>query len=119
MLILPIKREWFAMIISGEKKEEYREIKPYWTKRFQSYGLLDENGKVVPYTHRIIKLQNGYGKHSPYVCVDVRLFIRKGNEKWGAEKDKKYYVLRIKHRGSAWNLTSDLLFKEKREWHRI
>lgn len=29
MLILPIKRKWFDMILSGEKKEEYREIKPY------------------------------------------------------------------------------------------
>lgn len=30
MLILPIKRKWFDMILSGEKKEEYRDIKPYY-----------------------------------------------------------------------------------------
>lgn len=29
MLTLPIKKKWFDMIISGEKKEEYREITPY------------------------------------------------------------------------------------------
>ena len=29
MLILPIKKKWFDMIVSGEKKEEYREIKHY------------------------------------------------------------------------------------------
>ena len=29
MLTLPIKKKWFDMILSGEKKEEYREIKPY------------------------------------------------------------------------------------------
>lgn len=34
MLVLPIKKKWFDMIASGEKKEEYREIKPYWTSRF-------------------------------------------------------------------------------------
>ena len=34
MLILPIKKKWFDMILSGEKKEEYREIKPYYTSRF-------------------------------------------------------------------------------------
>ena len=34
MLILPIKKKWFDMIASGEKKEEYREIKTYWTSRF-------------------------------------------------------------------------------------
>ena len=31
MLTLPIKRMWFDMIPSGEKKEEYREIKEYTT----------------------------------------------------------------------------------------
>jgi len=30
ILRLTIKKEWFDMIQSGEKKEEYREIKPYW-----------------------------------------------------------------------------------------
>lgn len=30
---LNLKRRWFDMILSGEKKEEYREVKPYWIKR--------------------------------------------------------------------------------------
>ena len=34
MLILPIKKQWFDMILTGEKREEYREIKPYYTQRF-------------------------------------------------------------------------------------
>ena len=29
-----IEREWLAQIIAGTKKIEYRQIKPYWTKRF-------------------------------------------------------------------------------------
>jgi len=32
MLTLPIKKKWFDMIASGEKKEEYREIKEYYEK---------------------------------------------------------------------------------------
>ena len=28
-----LKREWFAKIVDGSKRVEYREIKPYWTKR--------------------------------------------------------------------------------------
>lgn len=35
MLILPIKGKWFNMILSGDKREEYREIKPYYTTRFK------------------------------------------------------------------------------------
>lgn len=34
ILHLTLKKKWFDMIASGEKKEEYREIKPYWEKRF-------------------------------------------------------------------------------------
>lgn len=37
MLILPIKRKWFEMIASGEKKEEYRELKPYYHTRLKKY----------------------------------------------------------------------------------
>lgn len=35
MLTLPIKKKWFDMIVAGEKKEEYREIKPYYDSRFK------------------------------------------------------------------------------------
>ena len=40
MLILPIKKKWFDMIVSGEKKEEYREIKPYYDSRFRTLSVL-------------------------------------------------------------------------------
>ena len=30
-----IEREWLAQIIAGTKKIEYRQIKPYWTTRFE------------------------------------------------------------------------------------
>jgi Zn/Cd-binding protein ZinT len=33
ILTLNLKREYFEAIKSGVKKEEYREIKEYWTKR--------------------------------------------------------------------------------------
>lgn len=36
MLTLPIQKRWFDMILSGEKKEEYREIKEYYETRFRN-----------------------------------------------------------------------------------
>ena len=30
-----LKREWFAKIVAGTKRIEYREIKPYWTTRLK------------------------------------------------------------------------------------
>ena len=34
---LVLKHKWYDMIASGEKKEEYREVKPYWEKRLIDY----------------------------------------------------------------------------------
>ena len=46
MLILPIKKKWFDMIVSGEKKEEYREIKPYYDSRFMNaFGFILVEGR--------------------------------------------------------------------------
>ena len=47
MLTLPIKRKWFDMILSGEKKEEYREIKPYYESRLPvHFGYFFRNGEL-------------------------------------------------------------------------
>ena len=37
MLIFPLKKEWYEKIRSGEKTVEYREVKPYWTRRIERY----------------------------------------------------------------------------------
>ena len=34
MLIFPLKKKWYEKIKSGEKTVEYREVKPYWNRRF-------------------------------------------------------------------------------------
>lgn len=33
VLPLVLKKKWYDMIASGEKREEYRDYKPFWTKR--------------------------------------------------------------------------------------
>lgn len=45
MLILPIEGKWFNMILSGDKQEEYREIKPYYTTRFKKIFEMHPNSK--------------------------------------------------------------------------
>ena len=46
MLSLPIKMKWLEMIASGEKKDEYREIKPYWTTRFKNVFPFDGDNPI-------------------------------------------------------------------------
>lgn len=86
MLVLPIKKQWFDMIVSGEKKEEYREIKPYYDKRL---GYLTEG------TVTTIILRNGYSHNSPSVKCKCTVEIGEGKVDWGAEPDINYYVLKI------------------------
>lgn len=91
MLILPIKKKWYDMILSGEKKEEYREIKPYYTTRFRSiWGYPAYWGEQ----HKVC-FRNGYCKNSPSFIAKCTLSQRTGKTEWGAEEDKIYYVLKI------------------------
>ena len=36
MLTFNLKKQWYEKIASGEKRIEYREVKPYWTKRINN-----------------------------------------------------------------------------------
>lgn len=54
MLIFPLKKSWYEKIKSGEKTIEYREVKPYWTRRFynenggESSAMVEENVFAEP-----------------------------------------------------------------------
>lgn len=116
MLTLPIQKRWFDMILSGEKKEEYREIKEYYETRFRNlfgaitiypssifsdrskYELLQ--GEAVPEEIRKDSIQeiifrNGYSKDSKAIKARCKLRIGKGRPEWGALPDKQYYILEI------------------------
>jgi len=96
MLILPIKKKWFDMIKSGEKKEEYREIKPYYTSRFDN---MTGNDIKIDYELDAVTFcvifRNGYSRFSPELKCRCKLRTDFGKEKWGAEPNKKYYILDI------------------------
>lgn len=94
MLILPTKGKWFDMILDGVKLEEYREIKPYYTKRFQTIGLLDVYG-LPTLSKADVMFRNGYSGNAPSFVANVSLDIKTGCEEWGAESGKEYYALRI------------------------
>lgn len=91
MLILPIKKKWFDMIKSGEKKEEYREFKKYYHTRFKKiFGWWNYKNKEVE-----IIFRNGYRKDSPTIKCKCKLRIGEGKTEWGAEPNKEYYILDI------------------------
>lgn len=91
MLTLPIKKKWYDMILSGEKKEEYREINIYYQSRFDKYTPI---GELPPEEFSVI-LRNGYSSDSPSIKCDVTVQIGEGKEEWGAIAGNVYYVLKI------------------------
>jgi hypothetical protein len=83
MLVLTIKKKWFDMILSGEKKEEYREINPYWRKRINP-------------GYEFVHFRNGYNKSSPYMSVELKsVLIGLGIIEWGAPERKNVIILKL------------------------
>jgi len=96
MLVLPIKKKWFDMIKSGEKKEEYREIKPYYTSRFDN--MMGNDIKIdyeLDAVTFLIVFRNGYSIFSPEMKCRCKLRKGTGRVEWGAEEGKEYYILDI------------------------
>lgn len=89
ILELTLKKKWFDMIKSGEKLEEYREIKDYWINRLQN-----PDGSFKRFTH--VRFRNGYSKMAPVMLREL-IYIRTdvGNPAWGAEIGKQYFVIDI------------------------
>jgi len=112
-LQLSLKNKWFEMTKAGIKTEDYREITPYWAKRFgspitwamEAYvqpDFCDTEGcgyvlKNTNYNYNIMTL--GYPKSTDKERIlkleHKGIEIRTGNPDWGAEPEKLYFV--IKH----------------------
>ena len=84
ILHLTLKKKWFDMIASGVKKEEYREMKPYWHKRLRNKS------------YDVIRFRNGYAKNSPTLTVEYKgLQSGLGIVEWGAPEGKPVYILKM------------------------
>lgn len=86
MIYLPIKRNWYDMILNGIKKEEYRNVVPYYISRLEKYLNADPIR---------VKFVNGYSKNSPSFIATVTIDKGTGRIEWGAEPNVLYYVLSI------------------------
>lgn len=106
-LHLNLKKQWFEMILSGEKKEEYRDVSKYWVNRIcQKYpqsvitgGDISDRHKGTQYDIKkfdTITFSNGYSKDRPQFEIELKdIRIDFGNLNWGASRDTKYFVLEL------------------------
>ena len=120
VLTLTVSKEWFDMIVTGEKTEEYRVPKPYWIKRLLAAnsdstdmklwaeavdGRVDIIRKSIrtnfvsfkPYTH--VLFINGYRKDSPRIKKKIES-ITIGKPKKGMCPDKwldtEFFIIKFK-----------------------
>lgn len=122
ILHLPLKAQWYEMIESGVKTEEYREIKPYWLKRLlkvieldythyeclddeciyfymNNVDLIEEDWRLggfqqTGYTH--VKFSYGYTKRT--MTFEIKsISIGKGKPEWGAP-DENVFIIKLGRR---------------------
>lgn len=84
ILHLPLKSEWYNLIESGIKTEEYREIKPYWIKRL---CITDSDFKH----YDKVKFSYGYTKKTMTFLIE-KISKGKGNKEWGAMDDEVFII---------------------------
>ena len=72
-LHLTIKLKWFKEIASGIKPYEFREVKPYWTKR-----LFNKNKTVKEFDE--IHIRNGYTLDRPFMRLKWHGFTFRLND---------------------------------------
>ena len=96
ILHLPVNKIWFDMIASGKKKEEYREIKPYWASRLygKKFGTINLADKFKKFD--IVRFKNGYNKNARILDVECLGIDRGyGNKSIGAKLNELYYIIKL------------------------
>jgi hypothetical protein len=110
VLQLTMKSKWYDMIASGEKKEEYREIKEFWVRRLcKGFNVLNwkpfvytlEEGEFEPLKFYQVRFARGghFGNETVKIptmhveCKGIR--IDYGKPEWGAEPGVKYFVITL------------------------
>jgi hypothetical protein len=99
VLKLTLKKQWFDMILSGEKTEEYREVKRYWIQRLCNeieYENNQSNWEAVFKKYDWVEFTNGYNKNSPKVTLECKgIEIGMGFTDWGAIGHEDYFIIKL------------------------
>jgi hypothetical protein len=105
------KEPWFGMIKEGIKKEEYKEIKPFWIKRLIEKDFAWNCNTVEKINTHLQAVPNGlfkkfdahlfangghFGDGIPKFTIEAKgIRVGEGKSEWGAEPGKKYFVITL------------------------
>lgn len=110
VLDLPLKAVWYDMIESGVKQEEYRELTPYWAKRFLRdfpvtlrvimdiaitvADFTPFHGKELHPVYTHVRFRYGYTRRTMLRRLDC-ITIGRGRTEWGAPTDRDVFRLHL------------------------
>lgn len=111
ILHLTLKKKWFDMILSGEKKEEYREVKSYWITRLlcdfswdinknsvkiNKDKLVINKGSYKQQEFDFIVFKNGYSKNAPSFIIEcTSISIGTAKPEWSDNWQGDVFVLKL------------------------
>lgn len=111
-LDLVLKVRWYEMIESGEKREEYRKIGDFWSKRLIVSPNTEKRNNGVPTPSHgdvlnccgaafrkfaFVRFHRAYTSTTMTFAVDG-IEIGEGNPEWGAIPGEKYFVIKLGNR---------------------
>lgn len=104
-ITLTLKKKWFDLILSGQKLEEYREIKPYWIRRllgnWQDYdekSVFRKGDYMMPFGVTAITFKNGYSRNARRFTIEWKgLEVKEPNPEWvsDGESGKLFFALKL------------------------
>lgn len=107
ILHLVLKEKWFKLIASGDKSEEYRDLKKHYADRLCSkiccdninnrlYNIELRKEALVFKEFDVVCFQWGYRPDAPRVTLEfLGIEIATGKPEWGAEPGKEYFVIKL------------------------
>lgn len=97
VLQLVLTHQWYDMIESGKKKEEYRRLdSKRWGKTFGQGNKILISGCLHDPKDVIIRFYRAYAKNRKHMDIQCKgLKIAYGKAEWGANEGKEYYVLSL------------------------
>ena len=94
ILDLSLTYHWYDMIASGEKKEEYREVKEFYIKRLCSLYSTDSESRFKHYD--VVRFHRGQGGKETMLVEFKGVYIGYGKHpEWGAPSDKPVFIIEL------------------------
>mgnify|MGYP003461339716 FL=1 len=98
VLYLTLKKKWFDMILSGEKKEEYREVKRYWIQRLCNEVEYELGGSWEEVYKKFNRREftNGYSKNAPKMIVECKgIRIGEAKPEWSDNWQGEVFIISL------------------------